>query len=83
MKLVYSITWSAGARSVSDMSRPSALADLRSITSSYVVGVCTGKSAGEFSGEVLFNPFAQPCRPLQKMPQIGRVAQAEAGPLAF
>ena len=36
------------ARASSDegMSRPSALAVLRLITSSYLVGACTGKSAG-------------------------------------
>ena len=43
---VHSITSSARARSVGGTSRPSALAVLRLITSSYFVGACTGKSAG-------------------------------------
>src|SRR6478736_9706007 len=42
----YSITSSARARSVSGTSRPSALAVLRLITSSYFVGACTSRSAG-------------------------------------
>ena len=42
----YSITSSARASSVGGMSRPSALAVLRLITSSYLVGACTGRSAG-------------------------------------
>jgi len=42
----YSITSSARASSVGGMVRPSALAVLRLITSSYLVGACTGKSAG-------------------------------------
>jgi hypothetical protein len=44
--LVYSITSSARESSVGDTSRPSAFAVLRLITSSYLVGFCTGKSAG-------------------------------------
>ena len=40
----YSIT-SARANSDQGMSRPSALAVLRMITSSYLVSACTGKSA--------------------------------------
>ena len=42
----YSITSSARASSVSGISRPSALAVLRLMTSSYFVGPCTGRSAG-------------------------------------
>src|SRR3989442_1277355 len=42
----HSITSSARARSVGGTSRPSALAVLRLITSSYLVGACTGRSAG-------------------------------------
>src|SRR5215469_2182191 len=44
--LHHSITSSARARSVAGTSRPSALAVLRLITSSYFVGACTGRSAG-------------------------------------
>ena len=43
---LYSITSSARASSVGGTSRPSALAVLRLITSSYLVGACTGRSAG-------------------------------------
>ena len=42
----HSITSSARASSVGGTSRPSALAVLRLITSSYLVGACTGSSAG-------------------------------------
>ena len=42
----YSITSSARASKVGGTSRPSAFAVLRLITSSYLVGACTGKSAG-------------------------------------
>jgi len=42
----HSITSSARASSVGGMSRPSALAVWRLMTSSYVVGACTGRSAG-------------------------------------
>ena len=42
----YSITSSARASSDGGTSRPSALAVLRLITSSYLVGACTGRSAG-------------------------------------
>jgi hypothetical protein len=42
----YSITSSARASSVGGTSRPRALAVLRLITSSYLVGACTGRSAG-------------------------------------
>jgi hypothetical protein len=42
----YSITSSARASSVGGTVRPSALAVLRLITSSYFVGACTGRSAG-------------------------------------
>jgi hypothetical protein len=41
----YSITSSARASSVDGISMPSALAVLRLMTSSYLVGFCTGKSA--------------------------------------
>src|SRR4026209_1093270 len=41
----HSITSSARASSVGGISRPSAFAVLRLITSSYLVGSCTGKSA--------------------------------------
>src|SRR5262245_44302363 len=47
---VHSITSSARASSVGGTARPSALAVLRLITNSYVVGTCTGRSAG-------FSPF--------------------------
>ena len=46
MQLLYSITSSARASSDGGTSRPSALAVLRLITSSYLVGACTGRSAG-------------------------------------
>src|SRR5262249_25180235 len=42
---LHSITSSARASSVGGTSRPSALAVLRLITSSYFVGACTGRSA--------------------------------------
>jgi hypothetical protein len=42
----YSITSSARASRVGGISRPSALAVFRLITSSYLVGACTGRSAG-------------------------------------
>src|SRR5262249_53258976 len=47
---LHSITSSAWASSEGSTVRPSALAVLRLITNSYVVGVCTGMSAG-------FSPF--------------------------
>ena len=43
----YSITSSARPRSVGGTSRPSALAVLRLITSSYLVGACTGGGWGD------------------------------------
>jgi hypothetical protein len=43
---LYSITPSARASSVGGMSRLIALAVLRLITNSYLVGACTGRSAG-------------------------------------
>jgi hypothetical protein len=43
---VYSITSSARASRLGATSRPSDLAVLRLITSSYLLGCCTGKSAG-------------------------------------
>jgi hypothetical protein len=43
---IYSTTSSARASSVGGTSRPSALAVLRLITKSYLVGACTGRSAG-------------------------------------
>src|SRR6266498_789881 len=42
----HSITSSARASSVAGTSRPSAFAVLRLITNSYLVGACTGRSAG-------------------------------------
>jgi hypothetical protein len=42
----HSITSSARASIIGGTSRPSALAVLRLITSSYLVGACTGRSAG-------------------------------------
>src|ERR1700716_5188 len=42
----HSITSSARASNVGGTSRPSALAVLRMITSSYLVGDCTGRAAG-------------------------------------
>src|SRR3954470_19438801 len=49
----HSITSSAVASSVAGTSRPSALAVLRLITSSYLVAACTGRSAG-------FSPLRMP-----------------------
>src|SRR5262249_18393151 len=46
----HSITWSARASSDGGTSRPSSFAVLRLIASSYLVGACTGRSAG-------FSPF--------------------------
>jgi hypothetical protein len=46
----YSMTSSARARSVGGTSSPRAFAVFRLITSSYLVGACTGRSAG-------FSPF--------------------------
>ena len=43
---LYSITSSARASTDGGISRPSALAVLWLMTSSYLVGVCTGRSAG-------------------------------------
>ena len=43
---LYSITSSARASRVAGTSRPSVLAVLRLITISYLVGACTGRSAG-------------------------------------
>src|SRR5215831_6782810 len=48
---LHSITSSARASSVVGTSRPSAFAVLRLITKSYLVGACTGRSAG-------FSPFS-------------------------
>src|SRR5262249_44467249 len=42
----HSISSSARGSSVGGISRPSALAVLRLMTSSYLVGACTGRSAG-------------------------------------
>ena len=42
----YSITSSARASNAGGTSRPSALALFKLMTSSYLVGACTGKSAG-------------------------------------
>src|SRR5262245_17533362 len=47
---LHSITSSARASSVGGTVRPSALAVLRLMTNSYLVGACTGRSAG-------FSPF--------------------------
>ena len=49
-KAGYSITSSARASKVGGTSRPSALAVLRLTINSYLVGACTGRSAG-------FSPF--------------------------
>ena len=46
----YSMTSSASASKLGAIVRPRAFAVLRLITSSYLVGVCTGRSAG-------FSPF--------------------------
>src|SRR5262250_3857280 len=43
---LHSITSSARASTVAGISMPSTLAVLRLITSSYLVGACTGRSAG-------------------------------------
>ena len=43
---LHSITSSARASTVGGTSRPSAFAVFRLITSSYLVGACTGRSAG-------------------------------------
>src|SRR5262249_106019 len=45
-KNLYSITSSASAGKLWGIVRPSAFAVLRLITSSYLVGACTGRSAG-------------------------------------
>ena len=45
-RAVQSITWSARASSAGGTVRLSALAVLRLIASSYLVGACTGRSAG-------------------------------------
>src|SRR5262249_30338838 len=45
-QISYSITSSARASTLSGTLRPSALAVLRLMTSSYLVGACTGRSAG-------------------------------------
>ena len=42
----HSITSSARGSSIGGISRPSALAVLRLMTNSYLVGACTGRSAG-------------------------------------
>jgi hypothetical protein len=49
--IAYSITSSARVSSDGGTSRPSAFAVLRLMTSSYLVAVCTGRSAG-------FSPFS-------------------------
>ena len=49
-RFLYSITLSARASSIGGTVRPSALAVLRLITNSYMVGACTGKSSA-------FSPF--------------------------
>src|SRR5882724_2810705 len=43
---IHSITWSARVSMVGGMARPSALAVLRLMTNSNLVGCCTGRSAG-------------------------------------
>src|SRR5207253_641446 len=43
---VHSITSSAATSNLSGTGRPSALAALRLITNSYLVGACTGRSPG-------------------------------------
>src|SRR6516225_178948 len=59
---LHSITSSARASSVGGTSRPSALAVLRLRPVSYLVGACTGRSAG-------FSPLRiRPCRRLQLTP---------------
>src|SRR5262249_5005474 len=45
-QVTYSITSSARASSEGDTDRPSAFAVFRLITSSYLVGACTGRLAG-------------------------------------
>src|SRR5262245_61620455 len=42
----HSITSSARASTAGEISKPSAFAVLRLITNSYLVGICTGRSAG-------------------------------------
>ena len=42
----HSITWSARASSIGGTSMPSAFAVFRLMTNSYLVGACTGRSAG-------------------------------------
>src|SRR5262249_14987081 len=46
LSALHSITSSARASTVAGTSRPSAFAVLRLMTSSYLVGACTGRSAG-------------------------------------
>src|SRR4030095_6952585 len=52
----YSITSSARASTVRGRSRPSAFAVFRLITSSYLVGACTGRSAGFSPFTILHSP---------------------------
>ena len=52
----HSITSSASASSYRGLSRPSAFAVLKLITSSYLVGACTGKSAGFSPNEMSQTP---------------------------
>jgi hypothetical protein len=46
LALIHSITSSARASTLARISMPSTFAVLRLITSSYLVGACTGRSAG-------------------------------------
>src|SRR5919197_6334200 len=57
----HSITSSARASSVGGTSRPSAFAVLRLITSSYLVGACTGRLAG-FSPLRTRSTYSAACR---------------------
>ena len=60
-RLIYSITSSARASSDGGIDRPRALAVLRLITKLYLVGACTGRSAG-FSPLRMRSTYEAACR---------------------
>src|SRR5262249_14733172 len=65
----HSITSSARASSLSETVKPSALAVLRLMTSTYLIGACTGRSAG-------FSPL----RIRSTYPAARRYGSIESGP---
>ena len=79
----HSITSSAPASSVVGTSRPSAFAVLRLITSSYLVGACTGKSpgCGYSHGHTLANQIGRKLRQSIELPVSP--AKFERNVLAF